>query len=162
MNSIRSRAGLLFLLPLLASGVLGCGGEKYGRVSDKVTYKDKPLKGGTVIFANDDNTKVERVKIDLEGNYSSTRVPYGKFNVAVTPAPKGFAAIVPRDAKDAKKPQIPADNPLAKEYGKGAEDAGVYVDIPAALRDPATSKITMTVEGPETTFPIDLAKKKAK
>jgi hypothetical protein len=161
MKRSPSLAGLLVLLPLLFSALPGCGGEKFGKVSDKVTYKDKPLKGGKVVFANEDNSKVENVKIDLEGNYASSRVPYGKLNVGVTPAPKGFAAIVPRDAKDAKKPPIPADNPLAKEYGKGGGE-GVYVDIPGELRDPAKSKITVTIDAPERTFPIDLLKKQSK
>ena len=136
------RLVVLFAVPLLA--LPGCtGGERYGKVSGKVTFKDKPLPGGTVIFANDDNTKVERTPVRADGTYSSAKVPYGNMRVGVEPASKGPVGM-PKNIK------LPPGAP-----NSGATE-GQYVDIPKNLRDPATSNRTVTIDSADKTYDIDL------
>jgi len=144
------RALALPVLLACAAGVAlpGCGGEKLATVTGKVTYKDKPVKGGTVIFTNDDFSKVERTPIDNEGSYKSERVPFGTLKVGVEPIPKPPAAFMP---KGAGKKGMPADAP---NYSGKSE--GEYVDIPANLRDPQKSNITVTIDDQKKQFDIPL------
>jgi hypothetical protein len=137
-------AGLVILLSILS----GCS-EPRGTVSGKVTYKDKALPGGTVVFVTEDTKKQEMVTIQPDGSYSSSNVPLGKVLVAVQPAPKNPMANMP---KGAQKPKLPTDSPAANYGQSGAE----YVDIPQDLRDPFKSKITLNVERGEQVFNIPL------
>jgi hypothetical protein len=133
----------LFALPILA--VCGCtGGERYAKVSGKVTYNGKPLPGGTVIFANEDITKVERAPVRADGTYSSDKVPYGNLRVGVEPAAKSPTSMMPKGMK------LPPGAPNA------GPTEGQYVDIPKNLRDPAKSGRTVTIDSPEKTYDIDL------
>jgi hypothetical protein len=156
MIHLRCCRRLLVLLPFLAVVTLaipGCPGERTARVSGKVTYKDQPVTGGQVVFANEDNTKVERVPIDNEtGAYSSSHVPYGKLRVAVEPAGKPLGAFIPKD-----KGKIPKDTPGSEAYSKSS---GTYVDIPGMYRSPETSRIEVTIDSPEKTFDISLKEAK--
>jgi hypothetical protein len=142
----RHRSLSLCLPFLLFLTFTGCSGEQYGKVSGKVTYKDKPVPGGTVIFANNDNTKVERVVIQPDGTYTSSKVPYGTLRVGVEPAAKSPATLMPKGGMMPKG----VDNPNYKKQ------EGEYVDLPAMVRDPAKSNRTVNVAAPERTFDIDL------
>lgn len=138
--------------PLLVA-LSGCG-EPRGKVSGKVTFKGKAVPGGTVVFVTEDDLRRADVPIQPDGSYSSVNVPAGNLRVGVMPGPKGLKDSMP---KGVKMPKMPADNPAAKMY----EGTGTYVDIPQELRDPATSKITVTVgRGEEKTFDIDVTKVK--
>lgn len=130
--------------------VAGCGGEPRGKLSGTVTFDNKPLSGGTVIFMTEDNSKTEHVPIQSDGKYSSDNIPLGKLRVAVLPPAGG-----PVMPSGAKVTGAPADHPQAKLYSQA--NAGPSVNIPEAMRDPATSNITVEVTGGEQPpFPIDL------
>jgi len=75
-------AGLAFLL---VAALSGCGGDPVATVSGKVTYLDKPLPGGTVIFSTADFAKSATAEIKPDGTYSVSRVPLGDLKVAVQP-----------------------------------------------------------------------------
>jgi hypothetical protein len=131
----------------------GCG-DPVAKVSGKVTYKDKSLPGGTVVFVTDDNKRLERVEIQSDGTYSSDKVPVGSLRVGVEPPPKSLKgmSMIPKGSK------MPTDMPesLKKVYEEGSN----YVDIPAKFRDPATSGISVTVERAGRTFDIPLSDSK--
>lgn len=139
-------------LSIILLGLAGCGADPRGTVSGTVTYKDKPLPGGTVVFVAE-NLKQERVPINADGTYSSSNIPLGeKVKVGVEPAPKGAKNMMP---KGQKPPTMPEGGPK-DVYGGGASDGKEYRDIPQVLRDPATSKIVTKVERGEQKFDIPL------
>jgi hypothetical protein len=147
-NIMKLLASALTLGLLLA--VLGCGSEPHGKVSGKVTFNDKPMTGGTVVFATADGKRTEYAQIQPDGTYSSPNVPVGEIHVAVWPAPKNVMANMPPEAKG----KIPLDNPeAAKIYGKKTDD---YVDIPQPLRDPTKSNLSVKVNSGEQTYDIPL------
>jgi hypothetical protein len=144
----RALKGMLLLLCVAALG--GCG-ESFAELSGKVTLNDKPLPGGTVVFATEDGSKMEQVAIKPDGTYSSNKIPYGNLRVGVLPPAKSPGDAMPKNVK--LPPGIPADHPQAKIY---LQAAGGSVDIPPALRDPAKSNITVKVDGSQKTFDIPL------
>ncbi len=150
MKQTRSQASLLLGLSFLLLALSGCGGGgQFAKVSGKVTLKDKLVPGGTVIFANQDFSKVERVPIQPDGTYSSSRVPYGDLKIGVEPAQKGAASLMP---KGANMPKIAEGGP-ADVYAK---KQGAYVNIPTVYRDPKTSPLKVTIDSPEKTLDLPL------
>jgi len=132
------------------AGIAGCS-EPQTALSGKVTYKDKPVPGGSVVFvSSEDASKQARAEIKPDGMYSCSTVPLGNLKVAVLPAAKSASKMMP---KGAKKPAIADDNPLSKVYGSGGAE---YVNIPEALQNPETSKITVKVDADTKTFDIPL------
>ncbi len=80
MNRIRVLAAWLILSALVLP-LVGCSEpEKTAKVSGKVTYKEKPVPGGTVTFINDKG-KIGSATIESNGTYSSSNVPYGHVKV---------------------------------------------------------------------------------
>jgi hypothetical protein len=146
----RFRCTLFVAFGVVLVPLVGCG-EPQASLSGKVTFKNKPVTGGWVIFINEAE-KHDRAQIKPDGTYSSTTVPIGNLKVGVEPAAKGVSANMP---KGVKKPEIPKDGP-ADVYAQGS---GGYVDIPMYLRSPNTSKITTKVEAGAKTFDIDLPDK---
>jgi hypothetical protein len=138
-------------------GVSGCPGERTARLSGTVKYQNKPLTGGTVIFAvlseSNEIVKAERCEIDpATGAYSCARVPWpssGKIAIAVEPAQKSPGSFMPKDAKGP-----PKDSDGAGNYSKQA--AGAYVNIPQTLRDARTSNLFVTIDSSDKTHNIDL------
>jgi hypothetical protein len=141
---------LMILSPMLFLALAGCG-EPTGKVSGTVTYRDKAVPGGTVVFVTDDFKRQERVPIQPDGTYSSSNVPVGMCKVAVEPAPKGVKANMPKGAGGP-----PKDTP--EDTGKDVyNQAGKnFVDIPWEFRDPKTSNLTTEVKRGEQTFNIPL------
>jgi hypothetical protein len=84
LGTWRRRRGLLLPVILLIS--LGCGkptGE--GDISGKVTYEDKPLSGGSIVFLDDEDRQVGTATLGLEGEYSVFKVPVGLVRITVSP-----------------------------------------------------------------------------
>jgi hypothetical protein len=75
---------LMALAGALAAISGGCtGGEKVASVSGTVTFKGKPLPGGTIVFLSEDKTKQEMAPIKSDGTYSASSVPWGKVLIGV-------------------------------------------------------------------------------
>jgi hypothetical protein len=141
---------LVTAFSLLLLAFIGCA-EPRGTVSGKVTYKDKALPGGRVVFLSEDGKKVGSAEIQSDGTYTSKDVPIGTCQVAVEPAPKSLKSLMP---KGATGPPKDAEGGGADAH-KQAEDK--YVDIPEHVRRPESSKITVTVErGQPKTFDIPI------
>ena len=69
----------------LAVPALLCGcGSKTGRVSGKVTYKDKPVQGGTVTFLVSGKHSASS-PIGEDGSYSIEKVPVGPAKISIVP-----------------------------------------------------------------------------
>ena len=77
--AVRCRFLPLAGIGLLALATVGCG---TGDVSGKVTYKDKPVPFGTVLFEASDGT-IKQGNIGSDGGYSIRGVTTGTARVAV-------------------------------------------------------------------------------
>jgi hypothetical protein len=150
MISPRSLAMPLLLLGVGFFLLPGCSGEKFGSVSGNVRFKGKLMNGGQVVLANEDNTRVERVPIEPDGSYSTSRAPYGNLRVGVDPPPQKL--IMPKNAKPPK--DAPGGNAGAEAYAR--KSVGDYVEIPADKRNPMTSNIFLKIDSSKTTFDIDV------
>jgi hypothetical protein len=138
----------LVVLNALLVLAAGCGGST-ATVSGKVKYAGNEMDGGTVLLVDEKNTVNIRAKIASDGSYSAPGVPYGTVKVGVEPVAnaKGPFTKAPGD-----KSNMPEDK-AAMMFGKAT---GTFVDIPAAYRNPDTSKITVTVDSGQKTFNIDI------
>ena len=144
MSSTRSAAVRLFRRPAVGIGLLAlfaAGCQSKGHVSGKVTYKDKPLVYGTVLFVCSDGASVQAM-IQRDGSYSADGLAVGEAQVAVnSPNPKGIG-IFTTWKNPAKKPP-----PL---------EVPGWFEIPARYGDVGTSKLAFTVKGGANTFDIEL------
>jgi hypothetical protein len=128
---------VLFVLPVLAVGLLGCGGGSGAtEISGKVTYNGKPLavSGGKITFRGSDGKDVT-AEIGTDGTYKASGVQVGENKVAVSyPNPKfqpgGGKGRVPQD-KGVDKTGGPPEPPQL---------------IPAEYGHPDTSKLTVKIE----------------
>jgi hypothetical protein len=132
--------------------VVGCG-TGTGTVKGQVKFQDKPLPGGTIMFApTDPKHNSVSAEIDENGNYELKDVPVGEYRVSVDnrslqpPPPVG-------------PPTELAKTELAKKFGKIAptpkkeqpaeagdkKSPGRYRDIPEKYYRTDTSKLTYTV-----------------
>jgi len=125
----------LTLLATLAAPALALAGDekpdpKGEAVSGRITFKGKPLAGGTVTFASKDGKTTVAAAIDAEGAYKAV-VPAGDYAVAIT-------TLVPKK-KDDKDPPVKLP-PIPAKYG-----------------DPKTTPLTATVKDGKNTFDIQLS-----
>jgi len=136
------RAGLALGGFLVAVLLVGCE-AKVAEVSGKVTYKDKPLGSGVVMFIGSHDNATG--SIDASGNYIVAKAPVGPCKVAVqTFAPSGGGT----------GPKGTATSSMTVE---GAPPPpGPYVAIPEKYSDPNQSGLTFEVKGGKNTFPIKL------
>jgi hypothetical protein len=132
----------MHVLPwLVLLALAGCGSS--GSVSGKVTYKDKPLAGGTVMFFTSDQ-KVKSAVIGLDGTYRIDKVTPGPARIGVTPpiTPPKMPMGMKMDA--AKMGGAPAD-----AAGPTATDTKP-LSLPEKYQDPEKSGLTCTVtSGPQ-------------
>jgi hypothetical protein len=130
----------------------GCPSDKLATVSGTVSFKGKPLTGGTILFLSEDKTKQELAPIGVDGAYTSSRVPWGKVLIGVQPVARD---VMPAGAIDLSK--LPKDQPGTENYGK--KEQGKYVDIPTYLYAPDTSNLTLNVDQSHITHNISLPTK---
>jgi hypothetical protein len=138
--------GLTLTLGLL---LVGCGGGQKGTVSGKVTYKNEPLKGGTVTFVSADTTAVARAPIQSDGTYKAENVPVGEVSIGVeTESVKPLS--LPPQAKGGGIPkglELPADaKDKITKLGPSAS-ADRYMKIPKEYATPQKSGLTLKVTG---------------
>jgi hypothetical protein len=125
------------LLCLAALALAGCG-PAAGTISGKVTYKDKPLPGGSVTFLTSDQ-KVKSATIGTDGTYQIAGVTVGPAKIGVSP-PAAPTALPKGMKMDASK------------MGGAPEGSAVAlppdtkpVALPPQYQDPAKSGETYTV-----------------
>ena len=120
---------------LLSLAAAGCGpqGNPRGTVSGVVTYKDKPVTEGQVIFSAPERGQGASANLDATGTYSIPEgVEVGEYKVLVTPPPSNVAAGGPKTAPK------------------------VYINLPEQYRNEATSDLEANVVEGENTFNFDL------
>ena len=132
MRSARPLAvvGLLVILSL------GC--QRSGSAVGIVTYKDKPIVLGTVLFEGSDGT-IRQGNIKDDGSYSVSGLPIGNARVAVNSSDPKKVRINPRGKERASSPEVPDWFPIPKQYGA-----------------PSTSGLTYAIEGGQNKIDIML------
>lgn len=179
MKMLVFRSLPLLGLVVLLFGLAGCG-PATGKISGKVTYKGKPLKGGTVtMFPESGRGPTFASGIEEDGSYSIPNIRTGKYKVVVetkslkgtssdsqygsSPYGKGFG---PKGAGGPKGPIKNAPPPgvdIPGEY-KMANPAEMneaarlkrYIEIPENYGKEATTPLTVEVVGGDQTHDINL------
>jgi hypothetical protein len=147
---------------LLVLVVAGCGGGDENKVSGRVLYDGKPVRGGLVTFVPT-NPKARSVtaELDGEGNYA-VFLPVGEVKIGVD-----NRELEPRaPAAHEMPPDLPAIKDLpgnvkpdrSRPKTSGGAGAGRYVKIPRQYYDAQTSEIKYTVTQGNQTHDIDLPK----
>jgi hypothetical protein len=139
----QSLGRLAALFVLAASvGVLGCG-KKVGTVSGTVTYLNKPVTSGEVVFLSEDAKTGAHAHVQPDGSYKATDVPIGTMKVGLVNPP---LRVPEHDPKVADSPEI-------KEAVKRA---ALYVPTPPGYRDPNQSGLTTEVKPGDNTYNLEL------
>ncbi len=128
--------GSVALLFLFA---LGCGrGE--GTVTGKVTYRDKPLPSGIVVFVGEDGVVSPPAHLAPDGSYTAIKVPVGRARIAVDTVPPP-----------------PPENRNAKEAMDAWKAAlATFITLPARYKDPNQSGKTFEVKAGKNSCDISL------
>ncbi len=149
----RVRPQRTLLLPLLASlALVGCGAST-GKVSGKVTFGEKTVKGGTVTFFVA-GKGTSSGQISEEGTYSLPDVPAGTAKVYVD-----TSTMNPANVKSVMKYAPPKDQKAPEGLTSGpdrAELARRYVAIPQRYADPQQTPLTLNVTGGAQTYDIKI------
>jgi hypothetical protein len=134
-------------LPCLAVLALAGCGPATGSISGKVTFKDKPLPGGTVTFLGSDK-KVRSAPIGNDGTYTVEKVAVGEAKIGVAPPPP--------------PPRLPGGMKMdPSKMGGGPEGAAPTSDdkpviIPDKYQTPEKSGLTFTVNSGKQDHNIEL------
>jgi hypothetical protein len=143
----------LGLLVALAFGLItGCARQHPtapAKVSGMVTYKDKPVPGGTIMFTSSDRG-VYRAALDENGTYEIVDMPTGEMVITVETEslnPKTKA----KEYGDGKGAKINAEymaaaRKMGAPINSGATVAGRYRKIPDKYNNPKTSPLAITLE----------------
>jgi hypothetical protein len=166
------RAATLGLIAISFVVLLGCA-RPVGSITGKVTYKNKPLKGGFVTFTSTDGQPGKPAEIDEDGTYTIPSITAGNYKVCVDTdflrpksVPPGGAGKAVGKVEDpaAKKMEgfarpegyqgsSPADQAIQTHNTKYAPR---FVAIPAHYKSADTTDLTYTVVGGPQTYNIDL------
>ena len=143
----------LRVLPLAAVlASVGCGAST-GKVSGKVTYGDKVVKGGVVMFFVEGKGNAQG-QISEDGTYSIAEVPAGSAKVCVD-----TKSMNPANAKPFMKYTAPKDAKAPEGFGGGPDRAELerrYVSIPERYADLTKTTLTQTITGGAQTYDIKL------
>jgi hypothetical protein len=136
-GKLRFMTGVILLAGLFA---VGCSGQKgFGEVRGTVTYRDKPVTAGTVMFYPEGGGDPASGVLAPDGTYRATGIPVGRARVAVETA--RFKTMTPPPAG------------LAKQMGGPRP---VYVPIPDRYEKPESSGLTFEVVKGTSDWPIVL------
>jgi hypothetical protein len=130
MSSIRRAALHSLFRPVLGIGLLALlavGCQSRGDVSGKVTYKNKPLVFGTVLFEGSDGN-IRQGDIDKDGNYTVRGLATGTAKVSVnSPNPRSITLISKNPNKKPEPyPDAPGWFPIPKKYEATATSGKSY------------------------------------
>jgi hypothetical protein len=137
--SLRRLCQAAIVLGMALTGASGCGTPPPGEVAGTIRFGGKApnIKGLEILFQGADG-KQASAPVDADGAYAATGVPAGEVKV-------GFAYLVHQEIKGRPMP-----DPTKKEVAPRP----ILNPIPAQLRDPSTSGITVSVESKKST-PFD-------
>lgn len=145
---------LLFLFPLMLVLTLGCKPKNPNapaRVSGMITYKGKPLPGGTITFYTD-GAGIYPLPIDPDGTYEGTGLPVGDLAVTIdTESAKAYgSAAAYGDGRGHQMQFSPAPG------GHEQTPRPQYVPIPKKYANLKTSGLSMTLQPGRNTKNFDL------
>src|SRR5207302_362988 len=138
-------------LTVLAALLVAAGcGRSTGTVSGKVTFKNQPLKGGTVTFTPKDGPGFVIAQIQPDGSYTAENVPVGETAVTVeteTVAPRKMpkGVINTKGIKNAEGEAV--ETPYS--YERSGDN---YVKIPPGYSNPSKSGLQLTVTSGSQTY----------
>lgn len=166
---------------LLAGLCLAAGCSRpVGSVTGKITYKDKSLKGGGVVFISSDGGASVSAGINEDGTYTIPRIAAGDYTVCVDtsslkPPATGGPMMSPGMPGGKGGPPPAAKGPPPKGSGPPpgavvpegyvgsspadaalASNAKKYVAIPDQYKEPGTSGLTFKADGTAQTHNIEL------
>lgn len=143
------RRSLTPLIGLLLLTLTGCGGDRFGALTGKVTYKGKPLPAGVVTFHYPDG-RVETTQIQPDGTYFASRVLVGDVKIAVlTPHVGRLPPALAKAMKEGDEQSIAA----ARRDGATIVPS---VPIPARYNEPGTSGLSVQIHEGEQVYDIVL------
>jgi len=147
------KAPLGVSLGLFALLCTGCG-TSTGKMSGTVSYKNKPLAGGIVIFVTAQGSA--NGTIDTAGGYTVDNVPVGTAKISVFTGGGGGGGPIMKGPKD--RMTTPKDlPPEAQKALQGSKQGSTLVAIPPKYADPNTSDLSVEVKsGQNPPFNIDL------
>jgi hypothetical protein len=147
MTSCYHRCFVGAYLACVLSSLWGCQ-PQLATVQGHITYCDRPLAGGSIIFYCA-NGQIVRGLIGPEGYYQVTNVPYGLARVAI----HAFQA-QPRGLRLPQKLPPTSNGPIAP--GAGAPSNPHVSDLPARYAHPEESGLYLVVDQPQTLYDVDL------
>jgi hypothetical protein len=148
----------------LAVLLTGCG-RPVGSLSGKVTYQNKPLKGGSVAFVSTDGGRSFSAALSEEGVYTIPDLQGGEYKVCVETdshkPPKqyggGFNDRPPAKGKFGPPPGAPVPEGYTPSDPSAAARSGKnYVPIPPHYASPEKTDLTYKFDGGSETYNIDL------
>ena len=100
---------------VFAISLFGCTAEKpRGSVSGTVTWQDKPVNVGYIIFMSPDKQFIASSDLDAEGQFQlSTSLPQGEYDVGIAPPSS------PSDDSGASPPKSPVPLKYSSPEGSG-------------------------------------------
>jgi hypothetical protein len=133
------------MLPALLVGVGGCG--KATKVTGRVSYKDRAVTHGSVIFLSD--TKIARSGvINPDGSYTVEGVPPGRARIGVISRdPLKGRSVLSGKKGDKSNKSVPAS---------GSSAAAGWFPLPRKFESPVTSQLTCTIDSRYVSHDIDL------
>jgi hypothetical protein len=138
-----SAVRLCALLVAAASvGVLGCG-TKTATITGKVTYNNKPVTSGEVIFLAQDGHASAHAPIRPDGSFTVTSAPVGPVQVAVDNPPP-------------TKVQATSTNRNDPEVREAWQQAAHYVATPPKYADPKQSGLRFDAKPGSNEFNVPL------
>lgn len=123
----RSRLASAAGMAALAAALVGCSGR--GDATGKVTYKDKAVVFGTVLFLGRDGPRQGNIAPD--GSYTVRGIATGQARVAVnSPDAKGIQLYPNKNPKYKQEPYVspPGWFPIPKQY-ESVETSGLVYTI---------------------------------
>ena len=154
---------LAFVPVVLVLFLTGCGGGNSlatASVSGAVTYKGKPVTGGSVVFYPASGTPYSAV-IAADGTYAVSDIPTGE-EVVVCVETESINP-VQKEAKGKEagmREKMMGNRPPPPGQGGGSggtsPETGIYVKIPEKYSKSKTSPITLPVKAGRQVFNIEL------
>jgi hypothetical protein len=146
----------LGLCVALSLGLLtGCGSKSApvgsASISGRVTYNNKPVGGGTIVFHAKEGKGSYPSPLSKDGTYEITGLPPGPMVITVeteSANPQRKSTNYPGGGGKGAKVDSEYAAAMAKMGGpaKGAAPTGEYVRIPAKYNNARTSPLSITIE----------------
>jgi len=154
----------LFLISAAGLLVLGCGksGSHGSSISGTLTYKAKPVPGGTLLFHA--NGKAFQASLSADGSYSVPDLPPGDYIVTIDTrhlkdvvGPEGMMAkMASQFSGDVSEKSMPMNKELSKAKEMRKDTPPQYRAIPDKYADAKTSGLKVTVESGSNTKELEL------